>query len=172
MIYDFNLLVSCKWGASRRAITEAKRILNTLGDEKPKISRTIAQGILGVKTKLNPREVIVRLRKAFLEDYSIMQENLKWVPIDLWIVSELPAMRKAVEELSEKIEENETWRMTIEKRRYTKYHKAEIIEILAETVERKVNLENPDKILLIEIIGRNAGLSILKPREIFSSAKI
>jgi tRNA acetyltransferase TAN1 len=171
MVYDFNLLVSCGWGVSRGAIYESKRILYKMGDEDPKIRRTIAQGILGIKTKLNPREVIAKLREAYSEDRHIMQETLKWVPIDIWTTSDLPSMQKAVQSLAGEIGENETWRMTVEKRRYTLYHIAEIIQNLAAAVPRKVNLEKPDKILRIDIIGKYAGLSILKPNEIFSTAK-
>ena len=171
MVYEFNLLVSCRWGASGRAIAEARKILNMLGDEEPEISRTIAQGIIGVRTKLDPREVTAKLRKAFSEDPFIVRETLKWTPIDTWTISELPEMKKTVEKMVKNIKENETWRMTVEKRRYTKYHKAEIIQTLAEVVDRRVDLEKPDKILLIEIIGRNAGISLLRPDEVFSSTK-
>jgi len=61
--------------------------------------------------------------------------------------------------------------MTVEKRRYTRYHKIEIIKELAELIDKKVDLENPDKILRIEIIGKYAGLALLKPKDVFSATK-
>jgi len=82
-MYDFNLLVSCSWGVYRRAKSEALRILKTLGDEKPIVRRTIAEGIIGVKTRLDPREVIRGLRTLFDRDPFIFQQTLKWVPVDL-----------------------------------------------------------------------------------------
>jgi tRNA acetyltransferase TAN1 len=61
--------------------------------------------------------------------------------------------------------------MIVEKRRYTRYHKIEIIEKVAELINEKVDLKNPDKILHIEIIGKYAGISLLTPRDTFSVAK-
>ena len=59
----------------------------------------------------------------------------------------------------------------MEKRRYTLYHKIEIIRELAELIDRKVDLENPDKIIRVDIIGKYAGVSLLKPQEVFSVEK-
>ena len=62
--------------------------------------------------------------------------------------------------------------MTIEKRRYTQRHKTEIIKEIAELINQKVDLKNPDKILGIDVIGKYAGISLLKPKEIFSTSKL
>ena len=44
-----------------------------------------------------------------------------------------------------------------------------MIERLAEHVDRhRVDLENPDKTIRIEIIGEEAALSLLRPQEHFS----
>ena len=61
--------------------------------------------------------------------------------------------------------------MTVEKRRYARFHKIEIIRELADLIGEEVDLENPDKILRIEIIGKYVGLSVLAPQDIFSVAK-
>ena len=80
-------------------------------------------------------------------------------------------MRDAVKVLRNKIRAGEKWRMTMEKRRYTRYSKIEIITALAELIDEKVDLKNPDKILRVEIIGRYAGFSVLTPQDIFSVSK-
>jgi len=74
--------------------------------------------------------------------------------------------------IKEKIHEGEKWRMTLEKRRYTRYHKIEIIKDLAELIQEKVDLKNPDKIVRIDIIGKYAAISVLSPNEIFSTTKL
>jgi len=170
-MYDFNLLISYSWGMYGRAKEEVRSILESLGDEKPIVERTVAEGIIGVKTRLDPREVIRGLRRLFDKDPFILQQTLKWVPVDLWTLSEMDSMREAVAQLKNKIQEGEKWRMTVEKRRYTQYHKIEIIRELAELIDEKVDLEEPDKILRIDIIGKYAGLSVLTPQDIFSVAK-
>jgi len=97
---------------------------------------------------------------------------LKWVPVDVWTDSSIESMKRVVVQLRGMIGEGEKWRMTVEKKRYTKHHKSEIISDLAELIDEKVDLKNPDKILRIEIIGKYAGMSILKSREVFSSVKL
>ena len=167
-MYAFDLLVSCSWGSYGRAKGEIIRVLRMLGDENPFVGRTFAKGIVGVKTCLDSREVVHGLRRLFNEDSYLIQHTSKWVPVDLWTYSDLDSMKEAVAELGKRIEPGERWRMTVEKRRYTQCHKIEIIRELAELIDRKVDLENPDKIVRIDIIGKYAGLALLKPQDIFS----
>jgi len=167
-MYDFNLLISCSWGTYKRAVEEIVRVLRALGDGEPLVRRTLAEGIIGVKTCLDPRMVVRELRRLFYEDPTVFQYTLKWVPVDLWTHSDMESMKEAVADLGKNIGTNETWRMTVEKRRYTRHHKIEIIRDLAELIDKRVNLEKPDKILRVDILGKYAGISLLKPQEIFS----
>jgi len=170
-VYDFNLLVSCSWGMYGDAKEEIVHTLRKLGDEEPIVKPTFAEGIIGVKTRLDSREVIRELRKLFNEDPLVFQYTLKWVPIDLWTYSDMDSMKKGVTELKNKIQVGEKWRMTVEKRRYTKHHRIEIIKEIAELIDEKVDLEKPDKILRIDIIGKFAGISVLTLDDVFSLAK-
>ena len=169
--YDFNLLVSCSWSAYGKAQKEIVHILGTLGDENPLVKRTIAKGIVGVRTCLDSREVTRRLRALFDQDPLVFQHTLKWVPVDLWTRSNMDSMKIAVAELKKKIHVGERWRMTVEKRRYTRYHKVEIVRELANLIDEKVDLISPDKILRVDIIGPYTGISILTPRDVFSVTK-
>jgi tRNA(Ser,Leu) C12 N-acetylase TAN1 len=170
-MYEFNLLVSCSWGAYIRAKGEILHILRMLDDESPVVKHTVAKGIIGVKTSLEPRDIVHRLRRMFNKDPFILQQTTKWVPVDLWTYSTLNSMRDAVKALRNKIRAGEKWRMTMEKRRYTRYSKIEIITALAELIDEKVDLKTPDKIIRVDIIGRYTGFSILTPRDIFSASK-
>ena len=170
-MYDFNLLVSCSWGVYGKAKKEIIHILEILGDESPLVKRTIAEGIIGVKTRLNSREVAYGLRRLFDEDPFALQYTLKWVPVDLWTLSDMDSMKEGVRKLRNKIHVGERWRMTVEKRRCSLHHKIEVIRELANLVDEKVDLENPQKILRVDIIGRYAGISVLTPQDVFSVAK-
>lgn len=170
-MYDFNLLVSCSWRAYGKAKRETVHILAMLGDESPFVKRTIAEGIIGVKTKLNSREVVHELRKLFNEDPSVFQYTLKWVPVDLWTFSDMGSMKEGVRQLRNRIHAGERWRMIVEKRRYNQYHKIEIIRELADLIDEKVDLENPEKIFRVDITGRYAGMTVAKPTDIFSARK-
>lgn len=170
-MYDFNILVSCPWGEHKKAQKEIMHFLERLGEEKPFIRRTIAEGIIGVKTRLNSREVIHTLQTMFNENPKLFQYTLKWVPVEVWTNSDLDSMKTAVKQLRVRIRKSEKWRMTVEKRRYTKYHKDEIVRELAELINEKVDLKNPDKILRIDIICKYAGISVLDPKDVFSTSQ-
>jgi tRNA acetyltransferase TAN1 len=157
---------------SGRARREIADILKLLGDERPVIERTVARGIIGVKTRLDSREVIKGLRKLFTKDPQSFQYTLKWVPTDLWTYSDMDSMKEAVMNLRDRIRAGERWRMTVEKRRYTLYHKIDIIKELAELIDEKVDLKNPTKIVRINIIGKYAAISVLSPEEVFSTMKL
>jgi len=171
-MYDFNILVSCPWTMIWKAKREIADILKLLGDEKPIIKPTVARGIIGVKTRLDSKEVVQGLQKLFIKDPMAFQYTLKWVPTDFWTYSDMNSMKEAVMNIKEKIHEGERWRMTVEKRRYTRYHKIEIIKELAELIQEKVDLKNPHKIVRIDIIGKYAAVSVLSPNEIFSTTKL
>jgi len=171
-VYEFNLLVSCPWSLLGRARREIADVLKSLGDERPVIERTVARGIIGVKTSLDSREVIKGLQNMFTKDPLSFQYTLKWVPTDLWTYSDMNSMKEAVMNVRERIRAGERWRMTVEKRRYTLYHKIDIIKQLAELLDEKVDLKNPDKILRIDILGKYAAVSVLSPKEVFSTMKL
>ena len=168
-MYDFNLLVSYGWGTFNQAKNEIIKFLKVFGDENPIVERTVARGICGIKTKLKSRDVIKKVREAYKKDPLKINFAIKWVPVDNWCKSDLNEMKKVVEKI--KIKKGEKWGMDVEKRRYTEYHTDEIIKELAKGIKEKVDLEHPDKILRIDILGENAGISILKPEEIFSTRK-
>ena len=170
-LYDFNLLVSCFWRADRRARGEIIDVLRMLGDEKPFVKRTPARGIIGVRTSLEPRRVTKDLQAMLEKNPFLFRDTCKWVPVDVWTYSDIESVKEAVLRLRERIKAGERWRMTVEKRRYTRYHTIEIIKILAELISEKVDLTNPDKILRVDIIGKYAAVSVLAPDEMFSATK-
>ena len=69
-----------------------------------------------------------------------------------------------------KIGKNETFRATVEKR-FTETPSRDIIEAAATSIGRKVNLNRPDKTLLIEVVGGLTGLSLIKTDDILAVVK-
>jgi tRNA(Ser,Leu) C12 N-acetylase TAN1 len=171
-MYDFNLLVSCSWDAYREARREILKVLELLGDKQPLVKPTLARGIIGVKTNLDPKQVVRELQRLFSKGLFVFEYTLKWVSVELWTFSDIESMKEAVAGLRDKIKPGERWRITLEKRRYTLCHKIDIIRKLAELIDEKVDLEKPDKILRVDIIGKYAGISVLSPRDIFSTTKM
>ncbi len=166
------MLISCPWTETGRAKREIFYFLGLLGDGSPFVQRTLARGVIGAKTKLESRSVVKSLASIFAKDSAAFRFTFKWVPVDQWVSSDLESMKEAVMKIKEEIKQNETWRLTVEKRRYTSYHKIDIIKELAQHIEVKVDLKNPSKILRIDIIGKYAGVSVLLPGDVFSTTKL
>ena len=66
---------------------------------------------------------------------------------------------------------NDNYRITIEKR-HTDIDSRELIVRIASQIKNKVCLDNPKWIILIEIIGEKAGISIIRPNDILSRHRI
>ena len=96
-----------------------------------------------------------------------------WIPIEKWVKSGVADLKKAVKEYEKGIKENEKWKMDLKVRKVkTKPDEVKLIMNLTEDINRqKVDLENPEKIIKIEIIGNKAGLALLGKDELLNIAK-
>lgn len=165
-MFEFNLLVtySLDFLGARK---EIDKVLKLIGDESPSIRRTIVKGIIGVFTSLDVHHLSSKLEKIALENPKIFYFTQRWIPIDIWTISDIPNMKEGVKKVA-KIESTDRWKMVVEKRKYEVNHVLDIIKELAEVVGGKVDLRKPEKILRIDILGPYAGISLLQPNEIFS----
>ena len=151
-MYSYNLLVSYRFNEFQQARDEVIRLLAEMGDKDPVVQKTEVKGIIGVRTFIPSREVISRVRQ-FHQDAKKVQHAVKWVPVDIWCNSELENMVETVRTVKDQIDENETWAMDLEKRKYPAHHVYQIVTRLAEPFTQKVDLKKPDKYLRVDIIG-------------------
>lgn len=164
-----DLLVSYGWSRFGAAKHEIRKTLERFGDAHAQVERTSVHGIALVHTALAGREVIRRCRELFHSEF-VFAYATKWVPVDYWCDTDLAAMRKLVEEnVRARIGANETWGMKVEKRRSRRYHTHDVVAYLAPAIDRKVDLDHPDKLVRIDILGRQTAVSVLRPGEIFST---
>lgn len=170
MLRDFNLLVTTTRGNEDNACSEIWYLLKEIGEEKAEVDKTGVSGLIAAKTSLNPFEVIKKFREILRERPYEFRYSLRIIPIEKVVKTRLEEIAKTAEELAPKIGENETFRVTVEKR-FTEISTKDVIEAAASKIERKVNLEKPDKILLIEIVGGLTGISVIKPEDIISVSK-
>ncbi len=152
-------------------MSELWYLLREIGDEKALYDRSGIPGLVIVKSSLNPFEVIRRLRELAEERPWEFRYVLKITPIEIVVPTDLEKIKEAVAELASKISENETFRITVNKRATT-LSTREIIETAASVINRKVDLKNPDKIVQIEVLGGTTGISIIRQGDILSIAKI
>jgi len=166
---DVDLLVSYSWRSYGPAVHEIKRILERFGDPQPRVEKTGVPGICAVHTCLDNRDVVARC-KALYRSEPAFRFAIKWVPVDHWCEKDLAAIKRVIEEqVAPRIGEHETWAMDVEKRGWRQYHTAEIVEHLAQAIDRKVDLRAPDRLVRVDILGSKAAVSLLRPGEIFSA---
>ncbi|MGA3059902.1 MAG: THUMP domain-containing protein [Candidatus Bathyarchaeia archaeon] len=171
MINGFNLLATTSRGNERPMCNELLYLLKEeLGDVQAETSKTKIRGLIVAKTTLDPCDVIEKFRAILKERAYEFRYALRILPIERVVSTDLEEIKRVSQELATRIGEQETFRVTVEKR-FTTLHSKDLIEAAAGDIKRKANLENPDKILLIEVLGALTGLSLLKPTDILAVVK-
>jgi tRNA acetyltransferase TAN1 len=170
LLQDFNLLASTMRGYERQMCHELDFLLKEAGDSEAKVDRSGIRGLIVAKTTLNPIEVIKKFREILDARPFEFRYALRIIPIEKVVITELDKIKNTSLELASKIDEKETFRVTVEKR-FTNIHSHDLIEAIATDVSNKVELEKPDKIILIEILGGLTGISVLEPNDLLSVLK-
>jgi len=170
VLRDFNLLTTTSRGNEDEACSEIWYLLGEIGDTAATVDKTGVAGLIAAKTAFNPFEVVEKLRNILKERPYEFRYTFRVIPIEKVVRTNLGEIQRVVTELASKIKENETFRVTVEKR-FTEISTTELIEAAASNVERKVNLNNPDKIIQVEVVGGLTGISVLKPTDILAVIK-
>ncbi|MEM2739633.1 MAG: THUMP domain-containing protein [Candidatus Bathyarchaeia archaeon] len=167
---EFNLIITCPRGAEFDAVYNIKDLLSEVGDSEADAWETDVSGLILAKTRLDPIEAAGRIRDYVRANPDRVGVIRRIIPIQRYVQSRIEAIVDAVRDLKDMIGEGERFRITVEKR-HTQLGSKEIIAEAARLIDRKVDLENPDKIVLIEIVGPITGVSVLKPSDIVNLEK-
>ena len=171
LLSNFNLLATTARGNERQMIYEIVYLLKeTLGDQTAEASKTGVRGLIVARTALNPCEVIEKFKAILHERPYEFRYALRIIPVEKVVETNLEALGLAADELAAGMGENESFRVTVEKR-FTTLHAQEIIEAVATRIKNRVDLDNPDRVLLVEVVGKYTGLSLVKPELILSVPK-
>ena len=165
-----NLIITCGRNLESETKNEIRKILDELGDQEPEILNVGMRGILMVNTIIKPSKIIDWVKNKIIEEPWLIRYCLRIIPIQRITDTEIDKIKQNVIKLKDTIQKNDSYRITIEKRN-TSISSNEIITEVAEIFPNKVSLNQPDWIILIEIIGNETGISILKNDELFSLDK-
>jgi tRNA(Ser,Leu) C12 N-acetylase TAN1 len=164
-----DLLVSYSWHRFNRAKHEVIRLLRQFGDDHPEVEKTSVWGIAIAHTTLDNRQVIRLCWQRLQDDPGDFEWSVKWLPVDYWCVTDLDSIKKVIDEqIKPNLPVNESWAMKVKKRRWQKYHTIDIVLFLTEGLTGKVNLDDPDNIIWVDVLGRETAISLLNPEDIFS----
>lgn len=165
-----NLIITCPRHFEEEASEEVKRILIELGDQEPKIIISSMPGILTGITSLNPIESIEKIREKILDEPWSVRYCLRIIPIQGVCKTNIKEIEDEVLKRIGVIKSEDSYRITIEKRN-SKVSSDEIISKIAKNILNKVSLDSPDWVILIEIIGDEAGVSVIRNNNILSVEK-
>jgi tRNA acetyltransferase TAN1 len=164
LLKNFNLLITTARGNEGEASAEIWYLLGEIGDTAAKVDKTGVSGVIVARATFDPLEVIGKLRELLKGRPYEFRYSFRIIPIEKVVRTDLAQIERFVTELATKIKENETFRITVEKR-HTQTPTKDLIEAAATNIERKVDLNNPNKIVLIEVVGGLTGISVIKPTD-------
>ncbi len=165
-----NLLVTSQKGSEAKASAEFKEIALQRGHRKLRIEKAGFDGILEIEIE-NARDFI-----AFMRDY-VRSEPFRvhfiqrMIPVDVVVDTNLEQIKDAATQIAPQVLPGETFRIDITERESPASRK-ELIDTIAGVVDRKVNLNSPDKIFNVEVLGEYTAMSVARPDEILSITKL
>lgn len=163
----FNLIVSTSRFREEEAQDEILDLLDMFGDPDAESEITEIKGLLLAQTALDPFAVVEKLKGLVASEPWQVRYVLRVLPVEVVVPTELDAIRQAAKQLANKIG-NDSFRITVEKR-HSPLESIEVIKAIAGEIENKVDLENPGWVVLVQILGAQTGVSVIRPEQVFSS---
>lgn len=165
-----NLIVTSAKGLEARASAELKELALLSGMRKVETERSTYDGVIEVDVE-DPRGLLKFLSDYVRSEPFRVRHILRVIPVDAVVDTKMEEITRAVKRLSSTIGHGDSFRITIEARD-SPYTNKELIDTVAGLIDRKVDLESPKKIVMIQVFGEYTGVSILGPEEILSVVKL
>jgi len=172
VLRDFNLVVSTYRQRENDCIAELWYFAREIGDKELDASRSGLPALILAKTSLDPEVFAAKARERILENPWYFRYVLKIVPIQQVVEARIEEMVNAAQRLSElRLRPADTFK--VEARiRLSELTRDKVVEAIASVIHNKVNLTNPDKVVLVEVIGNLAGVSVISPELIVSVERL
>ena len=157
-------LVSSQVHLEKNALSEAAWILSNYIDIEKIKAKMLSVGGLGLLDLENEIEIPENINETI--DSLLLSEKIyycyKIIPLVTFEIFSEILLLNWIEEHKSQIKEQETWRVNINKR-HSSVKTRDLINKVAMKISNPVDLKNSDKIIQIEIVGKYAGISIIKP---------
>jgi tRNA acetyltransferase TAN1 len=165
-----NLILTSQKGNEARASAEFKEIALQHGIRKLHVEKSDFDGVLEVEME-DPRSFVAFIREYVRSEPFRMHFVQRVIPVDVVIDTKIDQIKEAAKQLGEQIDKSETFKIDIDDRE-SPYKRRELIDAIADVVDRNVNLESPDKVFQVEVLGEYTALCVARPDEIVSIAKL
>jgi tRNA acetyltransferase TAN1 len=167
-LHRFNLIISSSRFREEEAQDEIMELLEMFGDLDSESEITKIKGIIVAQTALDPFLVVDKLKELVAIEPWQVRYVLRVLPIETVVPTDIGSIKGAAKELASRIGSDDTFRITVEKR-HSPLASMDVINAIASEIGSKVDLEDPDWVVLVEIIGVQTGISVIEPDHIFSS---
>ena len=165
---NFNLLVSTSRFNEVNAKAEIWFTLLMCGDKYPIILGIKYPGLITAATNIDTKEVMRKIKKILEKDSNFFQFILKIVPVDYVCETNLNLIKDFIEKYYPLyINKEDSFKIELKRRKNEIIERDAIIESVAKIIPNRVDLDNPDKIIRIELLGNVSGISFLNPDDIF-----
>jgi tRNA(Ser,Leu) C12 N-acetylase TAN1 len=164
---SFNLLVSTSRYNEINAKAELWFTLLLCGDDYPIISRLNFPGLVTGLTNLSTRKVVLKIKKILEKDPYFFQFILKIIPIDFVCETNSQIINQLIDlHYRDYLNITDSFKISLKRRKHEQIDRTNFIQKLAKNIPNKVDLENPDKFIRIEILGNICGISFLSKDDI------
>jgi len=164
----FNFIATTFRYHEESLIDELKDLFYEFEDLSVIFNKTSIDGLIVGLCLKDPMDFVLFLRKKIKNVPWEIRYLLRFIPVEKVVLTDIIKIKEISQFLMNKIPSDATFKIIIEKR-HTNLKKMAIINEIAPLISTKVDLDNPLWILLIEILGKYTGVSILKSDILFSS---
>ena len=164
----FNLIVSTFRFAEEDAADEILDLLEDMGDSEAEVEISEVVGLVLCLTHLDPLAVVAKMIESVKSEPWRIRYILRAIPVERVVQTGLEKISEAAASLALKMQAADTFRITVEKR-HCDIRSKEVIDKVASVIGKKVSLKQSDWIVLVEIVGKMTGVSVLKAAQVFSA---
>ena len=150
------LVISCARTMERNTASEIYYLLNDIMKVENVNVEVIKElsGIVIVTFSNNSIKVMKKIEEEYKENQAILRYTLKLVPFQYKTRTTLDNIKLLAAKLKEEIGPSDQWKIQL-RRRHCSIERDVIIKTIAQEIEKgKVDLINPNKHIIIEIIGK------------------
>ncbi|MGA2665224.1 MAG: THUMP domain-containing protein [Nitrososphaerales archaeon] len=165
-----NLILTSQKGNEAKASAEFKEIALQHGLRKLHVEKSDFDGVLEVDIE-DSRGFVAFLREYVRSEPFRMHFVQRVIPVDLVVDTDLEQIKLGAGQLGEQIAKTESFKIEIDERD-SPYSRKQLIDAIAEVVDRSVNLESPDRVIQVEVLGEYTALCLARPDEIISITRL
>lgn len=163
-----SVIITCPRRFEREAADEACRMLEGAGLDRPEATMPGMPGIVVLHVESDPVGAVASMARAVSDEPWSARYVQRAIPVQAEVPARVPDIAEAAVRLWDR--RGGTYRVTVEKR-HTQLSARAVISEIAGALGGRVSLGSPESVVLVEVIGPDAGVSVIRPGDILRTAR-